>query len=77
MIGRLNGLLVEKQPPEILIEVSASFGLNINKEKSNILIYNCKSNIEEIEGIKVVNKIKYLGLFIDNKRDMFRHKEKK
>ena len=56
---------------KILIEVSASFGLHINKEKSNIMIYNCKENIEEIDGIKVVKKIKYLGFFLDNKRDLF------
>ena len=56
---------------KILIEVSASFGLHINKEKSNIIIYNCKENIEEIDGIKVVKKIKYLGFFLDNKRDLF------
>ena len=57
---------------KILIEVSSSFGLHINKEKSNIIIYNCKENIEEIESIRVVNRIKYLGIILDNKRDLFK-----
>ena len=57
---------------KILIEISAIFGLHINKDKSNIIIYNHNEKIEEIEGIKVVNKIKYLGLFLDNKRDLFK-----
>ena len=57
---------------KILIEVSASFGLHINKDKSNIMVFNNKINIEEIDGIRVVNKIKYLGLILDNKRDLFK-----
>ena len=35
-------------------------------------MYNNKENIEEIDGIKVVNKIKYLGLTIDNEKDIFK-----
>ena len=44
----------------------------MNKEKSSILVYNNKENIEEIDGIRVVNKIKYLGLTIDNEKDIFK-----
>ena len=33
-------------------------------------------NIKEIEGIQVVEKIKYLGIIIDNKKELFQsHKE--
>ena len=61
---------------KILKRVSESFGLKINKEKSKILVYNSKEDIEEIEGIQVTDKIKYLGIIIDNKKELFQsHKE--
>ena len=66
-----------KKNLEILKRVSESFGLKINKEKSKILVYNSKEDIKEIEGIEVVDKIKYLGIIIDNKKELFQsHKEK-
>ena len=40
----------------IIEEESRKYGLELNKEKSSILVYNNKENIEEIDGIKVVNK---------------------
>ena len=43
---------------KILTEISESYGLKINKEKSKILLYNSKENIKEIEGIQVTDKIK-------------------
>ena len=61
---------------KILKRVSESFGLKINKEKSKILVFNSKEDIKEIEGIQVVEKIKYLGIIIDNKKELFQsHKE--
>ena len=56
---------------KILKRVSESFGLKINKEKSKILVYNSKEEIKEIEGIQVTDKIKYLGIIIDNKKELF------
>ena len=35
------------------------------------MIFNMKEQPEQIEGIKVVDKIKYLGIEIDNKRNYF------
>lgn len=55
-----------------LIEVGQRCGLDINKDKSNIIIYNKKEKPEEIEGIRVVETIKYLGIKIDDKRNMFK-----
>ena len=52
---------------KIVIQVSREFGLEINKEKSNVMIFNMKEQPEQIEGIKVVDRIKYLGIEIDNK----------
>ena len=56
----------------ILVEIGKKCGLDINKDKSSILIYNMKEKLEEIGGIKVVDNIKYLGLKIDDKRNMFK-----
>merc|ERR1711872_450672 len=55
-----------KKNLRIIEEESRKYGLELNKVKSSILVYNNKENIEEIDGIKVVNNIKYLGLTIDN-----------
>ena len=52
---------------KIITEVSKNDGLEINKEKSYILGYN-NENITEIEGIKVVDEVKYLELTVDNKK---------
>ena len=41
----------------IIIEDSKKYGLKLNKEKSSILVYNNNDNIQEIDGIKVVNSI--------------------
>ena len=54
----------------IITEVSKNDGLEINKEKSYILGYN-NENITEIEGIKVVDEVKYLELTVDNKKDIY------
>ena len=57
---------------KILIDMGQKFGLDINKEKSSIIIYNRKEKPEQIEGIRVVETIKYLGVKINNKRNMFK-----
>ena len=54
-------------------------GLKINTEKSNILIYNSKSNNHDnhtIEEIKIKEEIKYLSTTITNKRDFFKRQKK-
>ena len=61
---------------KILTTISESYGLKINKEKSNILVYNSNENIKEIEGIKVTEKIKYLGVIIENKKELFESHKK-
>ena len=59
-----------------LIEISKSCGLELNKEKSYFILYNVNEKIEEIEGIKVTDKMKYLGVNINNQKNCFReHKE--
>ena len=51
--------------------------MEINESKSKISIYKGRTGEKEIEGIKVVNSIKYLGVEVGNERDIFRgHREK-
>ena len=67
-----NSVEDAKNNLKIIIQVSREFGLEINKEKSNVMIFNMKEQPEQIEGIKVVDRIKYLGIEIDNKRNYFK-----
>ena len=49
----------------ILTGVAASCGLKINREKSNIMIYNRKKiHPEIIENIREVENTRYLGIKI-------------
>ena len=57
---------------KVVMQISREFGLEINKEKNNIIIFNIEQQPDTIEYIKVVNKIKYLGIEIDNKRNYFK-----
>ena len=60
---------------EIITGTSKKFGLEINKEKNNIL--NMKEQPNELMGIQVVQSIKYLGIEIDNKRNYFKTQREK
>ena len=56
----------------IVRDISRTFGLEINERKSMVMVYKGKSEEGEIEGIKVVDKMKYLGMEIGNKKDIFK-----
>ena len=71
-----NSVEDAKRNLEILVRVSRKYGLEINKDKSNTIIFGMKNKPTEIGGIQVVNEIKYLGVTINSGRDCFkRHKE--
>lgn len=79
-----DGLLLSRTIEEArysidLIEnIAMQCGLQINKEKSNILMYNQREQLDTIANIKICNKIKYLGITIENKKNCFReHKKEK
>ena len=55
-----------------LIAVSKECGLEINKRKSNIIIFNMKEAPSSIESIDVKSTIKYLGVTVENKRNMYK-----
>ena len=62
---------------KIVRDVGKMFGLEINEGKSMVMIYKGKAGVKELEGIKVVDNIKYLGVEVGNKKDIFEgHKEK-
>ena len=84
-----NSVENAKHNLKILIEISERFGLRVNETKCKILIFDftkkrkrgCEpdenEDTKEIEGIEVVETLKYLGITIENKLNMFKkHKEK-
>ena len=72
-----DGLIIEESIEEAeksvekLIVASKLYGLKINMDKSKALIFNSKQKPEHIGKIKVVEEIKYLGMKISNKKQMF------
>ena len=72
---------------KILTEASRKFGLNVNENKCKNLIFNFETKrkreedietkeAKEIEGIEIVESLKYLGVTIVNKYNLFqKHKE--
>ena len=72
-----DGLLLSKNKDEAkkyiaaLHDIARECGLEINKLKSNILVYNKKEEFQEIENIEVTDCVKYLGVKICNKKDCF------
>ena len=55
-------------------KISCDYGLKLNRSKCKILVYNRKSEIQSINGIEVVDEIKYLGVKIGNKETALNHK---
>ena len=53
------------------------YGLQLNKSKCNIMMINDKEDIDNIENINIVDKIKYLGIIIDNKKKCFQTQKAK
>ena len=62
---------------KMLTEIAGECGLQINKDKSTVLIYNSKDQSEEIEGLKITKEIKYLGVSIINQKNCFKNQIEK
>ena len=60
------------QSIQILSEIANDCGLSINKNKSNIIIFNSKNQPEYIEAIHVTTNITYIGVNIQNKKDCYK-----
>ena len=70
----MQSLRETKESIRVLMNIAEECGININKDKSNIMIFNHKEKIHEdnIEGIQITDTINYLGVTIQNKRDCFK-----
>lgn len=55
-----------------LREIAEEYGLEINKEKSKIIQFGIKNGVKEIDGIEVTNRIRYLGMQINDGKDIFK-----
>ena len=63
---------------DIITQISRDYGLEINSEKSCVMILNLREQPENLGNIKVAQKMKYLGgIEVDNKKITSRHKEAK
>ena len=63
------------QSIQILSEIANDCGLSINKNKSNIIIFNSKNQNQKpeyIEDIHVTTNITYLGVKIQNNKDCYK-----
>ena len=57
---------------EQVIKTGRENGLEINKGKCEIIIFNMKQKPKEIAGIEVKNKTKYLGVTINDAKNLFK-----
>ena len=77
-----DGLLMAETKTEAeqmitkLNNIASECGLEVNKLKSHVLVFNRRENFDEIKNIKTVESLKYLGVIINNQKDCFTvHKE--
>ena len=61
-----------REKVRVLEQIGGRYGLKIHKGKSKIVVFNSSREIDRIEGIEIVEEFRYLGVKIENKRDMFR-----
>ena len=54
-----------------LKRVAGKYGLEMNNMKSKVLMYNAEAEVETIEGIAVVDEVRYLGVTVQSKRNLF------
>ena len=73
-----DGLLVSGSIEEtaeqirVLEEVGGYYGLSIHKGKSKVVIFNREQQPSSVEGVGVEKEFRYLGLGIENRKDLFR-----
>ena len=70
-----DGLLLAKEKAErsieIIREIGGKYGFQLNERKSQCILFNMKEKCEIINNIEVVEEIKYLGVIVQAKRNVF------
>ena len=62
---------------DIITQISREYGLEINLEKSCMMIFNVKEQPEHLCNIKVVQKMKYLGIENRKQKKLFQDSTRK
>ena len=60
---------------EIIREIGGNHGLQLNQRKSQCILFNMKEKVGKISNIEVVEEIKYLGVIVQAKRNVFEGKK--
>ena len=72
-----NGLILAKDKEkaersiEIIREIGGKYGLQLNERRSQCILFNMKKKGEKISNIEVVEELKYLGVIVQAKRNVF------
>ena len=61
----------EAQVIDRMRQIGNEYGLEMNMQKSKVIIFNMQEKPDTIRNIKVADKIKYLGVTINDKRNCF------
>ena len=56
---------------EIIREIGGKYGFQLNERKSQCILFNTKEKCEKISNIEVVEELKYLGVIVQAKRNVF------
>lgn len=54
-----------------LMEIAGSYGLERYIRKSKCLMYNAENSVAEVEGLDVVEEVRYLGVVVEGRRELF------
>ena len=78
-----DGLILAKEKEkaerriEIIREIGGKYGLQLNKRKSQCILFNMKEIWEKISNVEVVEELKYLGVIVQaNEKCVWRTRER-
>ena len=72
-----DGLILAKDKEKaersikIIREIGEKYGLQLNEQKTELLLFNTKEKCEKISNMEVVEELKYLGVIVQAKRIVF------
>ena len=62
---------------DIIREIGGKYGLQLNEQRSQCILFNMKEKCEKISNTEVVGEIKYLGVIVRAKRNVFEGQKNK